>query len=196
VTGIAESAKGAAEIGRAMDGARKHAVQNARSSVEQARAMKDVEAAARDVSRLASSVTEQSNEQASAIGSLVRDADEVRRISRQTARAVGEQASTLSSLSGGITRQIDSFKTVAQINLEHAQGTEQIAKSVREVRTSMREISTVLSSHVKSATTSAETTALIAREIGSLRALNAEQVQTLSTITETFDGNGSTEPLA
>ena len=89
---------------------------------------------------------------------------------------------------------------VAQINLEHAQGNEQIAKSVREVRGSMREIAAALTSHAKSASGSAETLAVVARDLSSLRELNAEQVQAMTAFTDTFDGSpndhGSAEPLA
>jgi sigma54-dependent transcription regulator len=66
------------------------------------------------------------------------------------------------------------------------------------MRGSMREISAAMTSHAKSATTSAETIAVVAREISSLRELNAEQVATIETLTDGFEvnGNGSAEPLA
>ena len=92
-----------------MDGARKHAVQNARAVAEQAAPPRSVEGSAREVARLAAERHGRERRAGPGRDALVTDADEVRSIARPTARAVAEQADALASLGGrGVTRQTES----------------------------------------------------------------------------------------
>ena len=84
-----------------MDETRRELVQSSRSVAEQARAAKQVETVARDLSRIAATVTEATSEQKTSVAELVREADAVRKISKQTARIVNEQAAVLKTLASG-----------------------------------------------------------------------------------------------
>jgi hypothetical protein len=179
-----------------MEGARKHAVQNARAIAEQAQTAKELDIGIRDIARLSGEVTAATSEQAQGLVVLVKDADEARRITRQTARALGEQADALDALAVGTVRQTASVKTLSSSTTEQVTATEQVSHAMRHVRSSIREIHQALAAQSKTATTTTADLEIVMREVGSLRAANAEQAELAAALLRGAGGNGTGEPAA
>ena len=88
-------------------------------------------------------------------------------------------------------KQTTLLQTVARATGEQASATEQVATSMRAMRTRTREIATAVAERVKAATTSAGDITLIAHEIAAVRRANAEQANELASLVVSLgDGNG------
>jgi methyl-accepting chemotaxis protein len=195
VTAVAEQAKGAHEIARAMEGARKHAVQNARSIAEQALAARELDAGMRDVARISAEITAAASEHAQGVGVLVKDADEVRRIAKQSARAVGEQADAVEALAASAVRQTTMLQSVLQASNEQATTTAQVAQAMRDVRGRAREIAAALTVHARSAAATVADVEIVTREGSSVRAATAQQLELVADLA-VRTGSPAAEPSA
>jgi methyl-accepting chemotaxis protein len=146
---------------------------------------KEIETGIRMVSRLSLNITNATNEHSLAVTSLVTDADEVRRIAKQTARAVGEQAEALAGLAAGASKQTMAFQGFVLTTAEQATTTAQVTQSMRVIRGRAREITTALADQAASAAIGVTDIATVAREVASLRASTAEQVDLLTGVAMT-----------
>ena len=144
MTALSEQAKGASEIAKAINDARKQSVQVAKAVTEQLKANQQSEQAARDVARLASSVSRATSEQGKAINSLVASGETVRRFARQTARAVGEQADVIASLTSAANRHTSALENLRREGAQQVESGAGLARAFENVRARGRAVKALL----------------------------------------------------
>jgi methyl-accepting chemotaxis protein len=141
--GLGEQARGATEVARAMEDARKQTRETARGLSEQARAAKEIESCAGEVTRIAAEVARASVEQSTSAALMAKEGDEVRRIAKQSARAIAEQSDVLKGLHGTAARHTASLQRMVAATSEQAAETQELAQSMTHVRARMGELSSL-----------------------------------------------------
>jgi methyl-accepting chemotaxis protein len=111
---MAEQAKGASEVAKAMAEVRRQAAHVAKAVAAQARSNQESEQAVRDVARLAGTVSKATAEQGKALVSLTTGGTGVRRAAHQLARAVAEHTGDNTSLAAELGRHAEALATVSR----------------------------------------------------------------------------------
>ncbi len=108
--------------------------------------------------------------------------EDVRRVSRQTARVVGEQAEALAGVAAASARQTTSFERVAQQFVQQQVASDEVARTISELKGMAREIVGGAAHQAKLATATARDVQQVGGEIAKIRHANAAQTETVGAL--------------
>jgi methyl-accepting chemotaxis protein len=157
-------------------------MQVSKATTEQARAARETQIAASEVSKLAAAITKATTEQTQAAGLLAKEGDEVRRIAKQGARALNEQSDALAALSGAAVKHTGAVRKMSSATTEQAAGSQQISAAVTEIRMRARDLIGTLGGQSRSAADMVRNVRLIATELAALELGGTAQVDALTEV--------------
>jgi methyl-accepting chemotaxis protein len=173
-----------------MEDLRKQAAHTAKALSEQSRGTKQLESASRQVALLASQVTTAASEQAKAAAALVAGGEETRRSAKQAARALEEQAEAIAATAAHAAKQTTAFSSVARATVEQGAASEQLGRSVEEIRQRTREIVNVASQQAKRAVTISTELRGIADQTMQASEENAQHIAVMTRLAAPADETG------